>query len=214
MEQENKKLQGTTEENEDSLLSRVINFFQKLMVKFTKGKYSTPEEQAFFSDEKNLYDENGKLTPQYQEKIKEYEEYVKSLDLDEFLHEVHSKDSEEFGPAYNENEMAIMDNSNAFISDQEQIEKDLEESKDSAARKGETFDLDAWLLDYLKQHGICDDIDEAYGKMRDMVLDELEKLDKEMKDIEEDDVYRISRKINIKEIYQKTINEVLNQKEE
>lgn len=214
MEQENKKLQETAEEIEDSFLSRVINFFQKLMVKFTKGKYSTPEEQAFFSDEKNLYDENGRLTPQYQKKIKEYEEYVKSQNVDEFLHEVHSKDSEEFGPAYDENEMAIMDNSNAFISEQEQIEKDLEESKDFAARKRESFDLDAWLLDYLKQYGICDDVDEAYGKIRDMILDELEKLDKEMKDIEENDIYRISRKINIKEIYQNTINEVLNQKEE
>ena len=213
MEQENKKLQKTAEENEDSFLSRVINFFQKLMVKFTKGKYSTPEEQAFFSDEKNLYDENGRLTPQYQKKIKEYEEYVKSQDVDEFLHEVHSKDSEEFGPAYDENEMAIMESAIGFISNQDEIEKDIEKSKDEAEWNDKPFDLDVWLANYVKEQGICENVNEVMEIIKDMILDELEKLEKEIKEIDEDDIYQITKKISVKEIYQKTMDETSKQKE-
>ena len=100
MEPENKKLQETTDENENTFLSKIADFFIKLMEKYTKGKYSTPEEQAFFADESNLYDEKGNITPEYQKKINEYEEYCRNNSADDFLVEIHSKDSEEFGAAY------------------------------------------------------------------------------------------------------------------
>lgn len=45
----------------------VIKWFQNLMDKFTRGKYSS-EEAEFFSDESNLYDENGDLKPEYEKK--------------------------------------------------------------------------------------------------------------------------------------------------
>lgn len=213
MNQEEITKQDVVEESEKTFLSKVSEFFIKLLEKFSKGRYSTPEEQAFFADEKNLYDENGRLTEAYQKKIKEYEEYVKKQDTDQFLHEIHSQNSEEFGTAYNETEMAILDNASAFISDQEKIVRDLEQSKDATEHNDTPFDLDAWLAGYLKKQGICDDINFAYEKIRDIILDELEMVDKDIKDIEKDDVYQITKRIDIREIYQKTIDEVLKGKE-
>lgn len=215
MEQEIKKQQEQVVENNESFFSKVFGYFTKLMSRFTKGKYSTPEEKAFFSDEKNLYDENGKITPQYQKKIKEFEDYVRNQNVDEFLREVHCKDTEDFGPAYNDNEMSIMQSAIAFIDDQVLIEEELERTKDNASLNDEDFDLDDWLKEYLKKQHFTDDISLVYDKIREMVLDELEEVKKEINEIEEDDVYQImQKKINIKEIFQKTVDEVNNQKED
>lgn len=204
--------QETTEKREKSFLSRVTEYFLKLMDKFTQGKYATPEEHAFFADEENLYDENGKPTEAYLKKIKEYEDHVKSHDVNEFISDVHCQDSKEFGTAYNETEMAIIENANAFIDNQKRIEKDLEAAKDIAASKEVTFDVDVWLLDYLKQNEIYETPTEVYARIRDMVLDELGQIEIEMNEIEENDMYKISQKINIREFYQKIMSEVITQK--
>ena len=81
MKQEDDIQKEVTTKDDGSFLSRVTIFFSKLMERFTNGKYSTPEEKAFFGDENNLYDEEGNLTPEYQKRIKEYEDLIMKLRL-------------------------------------------------------------------------------------------------------------------------------------
>lgn len=174
MEQENKKLQEMTEEKEDSFLSRVTEFFIKLLDKYTKGKYSTPEEQAFFEDEKNLYDERGNITPEYQKRMDELEEYVRNNSVDNFLEKIHSEDSEDFGPAYNENEMAILNSGLEFISQQHKTVAEIIAAKKSAKRKGIPFDFDEYLRKKVEQEG--DDFEEAKDNIREYVKEHVDEV--------------------------------------
>ena len=177
MEQENKKLQEMTKEEEISFLSRITEFFVKLMDKFTKGKYSTQEEQEFFSDEKNLYNEDGSFTEEYQRRIDELEEYVRHNSVDGFLVEVHSKDSEEFGPAYNENEVAILKSGLGFISEQQKIVAEIIAAKKMAKRKGIPFDFDSYLRKKIEQEG--GDFEEAKENIREYVKENIEEINEE-----------------------------------
>lgn len=177
MEQENKKLLEMTKEEEISFMSRITEFFVKLMDKFTKGKYSTPEEQEFFSDEKNLYNEDGSFTEEYQRRIDELEEYVRHNSVDDFLVEVHSKDSEEFGPAYNENEVAILKSGLGYISKQQEIVAEIIAAKKMAKRKGIPFDFDTYLKKRIEQEG--DDFEEAKENIREYVKENIEEINEE-----------------------------------
>lgn len=168
MEKEITNPQEKKVESPDSFITRVTDFFIKLMDKFTKGKYKTPEEQAFFADEKNLYDENGQLTPEYQKKIDEFEEYVRDNSVDDFLKETHSVDSEDFGPAYTEDEKTILNQSNAFIADQVEIQKEIEKARMEAIRSKREFDFDKWFDDYSLTHNLND---EERTKAREYILD-------------------------------------------
>lgn len=210
MKQEDDIQKEVTLRDDSSFLSRVTDFFSKLMDKFTNGKYSTPEEKSFFGDENNLYDEDGNLTPEYQKRIKDYEDLIKSKNVDEFLHEVHSEDSEEFGPAYNDNELAILSNSNDFISEKEIIERDLDKSKKESADNDEPFDLDAWLDDYVLKNNLCENGDKAREIIKDMILDELEAVKKEM---EEYEVNQIVQGFNVREIVKRAMDETIKERE-
>lgn len=210
MKQEEDNKKKNEKEDDGTFLSKVMDFFIKLMDKFTDGKYSTKEEQEFFADEKNLYDENGDITPEYQRRIDEFEEQLRNKNVDDFLHEIHSTDSEEFGPAYNETEMAILENSNEYISSQEQIAEDLENSKIESAEKDNYFDLDAWLDEYVKEQGICENGDKAREIIKKMILDELEIVDREL---DESEMIEIIKGMNVRECIQKIIDDTIAEKE-
>ena len=78
MKQDDDIQKEATTKDGGSFLSRINDFFIKLMDKYTKGRYSTPEEKSFFDDDKNLYsfDDKGNvvLTQEYQRKIDELQE--------------------------------------------------------------------------------------------------------------------------------------------
>ncbi|MBQ0141996.1 MAG: hypothetical protein KBT06_04230 [Prevotellaceae bacterium] len=140
----------------------VIKWFQTLMEKYTHGKYSSEEEKAFFSNDSNLYDEKGEPTPEYKEKIKEFEAYIEKNDVDSFLNETHSIDTEEFGKAYNSSELQILDSACSFINDQQQIVLLLKKAKQKALLKRTKFDFDEWFKDYASKNDITqDNIEEA-----------------------------------------------------
>lgn len=210
MKQEDDIQKEVTTKDDGSFLSRVTVFFSKLMERFTNGKYSTPEEKAFFGDENNLYDEEGNLTPEYQKRIKEYEDFIKSKNVDDFLRGVHSEDSEEFGPAYNDNELAILSSSNDFISEKEIIERDLDKLKKECADNDEPFDLDAWLDDYVTKNNLCENGDKAREIIKDMILDELEAVKKEMDEYEVD---KLVQGFDVREIIKRTMDETIKERE-
>lgn len=140
----------------------VIKWFQNLMEKYTRGKYSSEEQKAFFSDDLNLYDSKGKPTPEYKEKIKEFETYIGENDVNKFLYETHSVDSVEFGKAYNPAELHILINACSFIDDQTQIVLLLKKAKQTAFLKKTKFDFDEWFKDYASKNNITqDNIEEA-----------------------------------------------------
>lgn len=140
----------------------VIKWFQTLMDKYTHGKYSSEKEKAFFSDDSNLYDKKGKPTPEYKEKIKEFEAYIEKNDVNNFLNETHSVDSEEFGKAYNLTELQILNNACSFIDDQYKIVLLLKKAKQKALLKKTKFDFDEWFKDYATNNNITqDNIEEA-----------------------------------------------------
>lgn len=173
---EENRIKRTAEEdleNSDSFITKVTDFFIKLMDKFTKGKYNTLEEQAFFADEKNLYDEKGNITPEYQKKIEEFEDYVRKNSVDDFLLDVHSKDSKEFGLAYDEGEKMILKQSNAFIADQVEIQKEIEKARMDSINNERTFDFDKWFDDYSLSHNLND---EERKKAKEYILDTIGEL--------------------------------------
>lgn len=159
----------------------VIKWFQALMDKYTHGKYSSSEEMAFFSDESNLYDENGDLKPEYEKKIEEYEHYIVENNVNKFLKDTHSVDSDEFGDAYDEYEKQMIDSACSFIDDQENIVKILQAEKDRVFFEGKEFDFDQWFEEYAKQHNISsEDIEKAKQDFAEQI-DEILKEDEELR---------------------------------
>lgn len=171
------------EKNEDnSFIVKVVRTFQKLMDKYTSGKYSTKEEEEFFSDEANLYDEKGRLTPEYKQKIKEFEQYVESHDVDTFLKEVHSEDSQEFGTAYDKVEMDVLSAATAFIDDNETILNEIRKARKDAMRSDQKYDFDKWFEMYALEKGLKpDEIEVAKAHVLSEIEDVLE--DEEVKEI-------------------------------
>lgn len=197
MKQEEDNKKQNDKEEDSTFLSKVMDFFIKLMDKFTDGKYSTKEEQEFFADEKNLYDENGDITPEYQRKIDEFEEQVNAKSADDFLQEVHEKDSEELGEAYDESEKTILSSACDFITNQLDIVKALEEAKAEAIRNGRPFDFDNWMMEYIK---LNNPTNEEITIAQKFFIESIEELDLDKNEAEV-------------EAYQITIDESLNQKE-
>jgi hypothetical protein len=177
-------------DKDNSFVVKVIRTFQKLIDKYTGNKYTTKEEQEFFSDESNLYDENGNLTPAYKQKIKEFEQYVESHDVDSFLKKTHAKDSEEFGEAYNETEMQILSTSSSFIDDNETILKDIRKGRKDAMRS--KYDFDQWFESYATAKGLkSEDIESA----KEQIISEMEAVlqDEELKEILTKNIDEISK---------------------
>lgn len=179
MEQENKKLQEQKEEDDDSFWSKITELFVKLLDKYTKGKYTTKEERAFFEDENNLYQYNEKtglneLTPEYQKKVDELEEYIRNNSVDTFIEEIHSHDSDDYGPAYNENEMAILNSGLEFISQQHKIVAEIIAAKKSAKRKGIPFDFDEYLRKKVEQEG--GNFEEAKDNIREYMKEHVDEV--------------------------------------
>lgn len=158
----------------------VIKWFQNLMDKYTRGKYSS-EEAGFFSDESNLYDENGDLKPEYEKKIEEYERYIVENDVNKFLNDTHSVDSDEFGGAYDEYEKQMLHSACSFIDDQDDIVRMLQVEKDKVFFEGKEFDFDQWFEEYAKLHNISsEDINRAKQDFVEQI-DEILKEDKELR---------------------------------
>lgn len=63
----------------------LMDYFIDLLNRFMGKKSNYEADKKFFEDEKNLYDAEGKPTPAYQQKIKEYEEYLHGNNMSEFL---------------------------------------------------------------------------------------------------------------------------------
>lgn len=159
----------------------VIKWFQNLMDKYTHGKYSSEEETRFFSDESNLYDENGDLKPEYEKRIEEYEHYIVKNDVNKFLKDTHSVDTDEFGNAYDEYEKQMLDSACSFIDDQEDIVRMLQVEKDKVFFEGKEFDFDQWFEEYAKLHDISsEDIDKAKQDFVEQI-DEILKEDEELR---------------------------------
>lgn len=159
----------------------VIKWFQKLMDKYTRGKYSSEEEIRFFSDESNLYDENGDLKPEYEKKIEEYEQYIVENDVNKFLNDTHSVDSEEFGDAYDEYEKQMLHSACSFIDDQEDIVRMLQVEKNKVFFEGKEFDFDQWFEEYAKLHNISsEEIEKAKQNFAEQI-DEILKEDEELR---------------------------------
>lgn len=181
------------EKNEDnSFIVKVVRTFQKLMDKYTSGKYSTKEEEEFFSDEANLYDEKGRLTPEYKQKIKEFEQYVESHDVDTFLKVLHSEDSEEFGDAYSEVETEILTAATTFIDDNETILNEIREARRDAIRSQKKYDFDKWFETYAVEKGLKpDEIEAAKAQVLSEIEDTLD--DDEVKEILTKSIDEISK---------------------
>lgn len=177
-----KKINNEQQHQEISpFVEGVIKWFQALMDKYTHGKYSSSEEIAFFSDESNLYDENGVLKPEYENKIKEYEHYIVENDVNKFLKDTHSVDSDEFGDAYDEYEIQMLDSACSFIDDQENIVRKLQSEKEKVFFEEKEFDFDKWFEEYAKQHNISpEDIEKAKQNFAEQI-DEILKEDEELR---------------------------------
>ena len=157
----------------------VIKWFQNLMDKYTRGKYSSEEETRFFSDESNLYDENGDLKPEYEKRIEEYEHYIVKNDVNKFLKDTHSVDTDEFGNAYDEYEKQMLDSACSFIDDQEDIVRMLQVEKDKVFFEGKEFDQ--WFEEYAILHDISsEDIVKAKQDFVEQI-DEILKEDEELR---------------------------------
>ena len=195
MKQEEDNKKRNDKEDDGSFLSKVMDFFIKLMDKFTDGKYSTKEEQDFFADEKNLYDEKGDITPEYQRRFVEFEEMIRNKNVDEFLHEIHSTDSEEFGPAYNETEMTILKSALDYVTSQQQIVYEIIEAKKSAMRKKIPFDFDFFIKKRVEQEG-CD-VEEAIENLREYVKEHIEEIANECPELIEYLNLQIDVKIDV-----------------
>ena len=177
-----KKIDNKQQHQEVSpFVEGVIKWFQTLVDKYTCGKYSSEEDVAFFSDESNLYDENGNLKPEYEKKIEEYEKYIAENDVNKFLKDTHSVDSDEFGKAYDENEMQMLDSACSFIDEQEELVKILQAEKDKVFFEEKEFDFDQWFEEYAKRQNFSsEDIEKAKENFFEQI-DDLLKEDEELR---------------------------------
>jgi len=61
------------------------DFFIALIDRFLSKKTNYKEDKMFFENDGNLYDEKGELTLEYKAKIKEYEDYLRTNPMSDFL---------------------------------------------------------------------------------------------------------------------------------
>lgn len=73
------------EKNNEKKSFSLMDYFIDLLNRFMGKKSNYEADKKFFEDEKNLYDEKGKPTPAYQQKMKEYEEYLSKNSMSDFL---------------------------------------------------------------------------------------------------------------------------------
>lgn len=73
------------EENNNKKSFSLMNYFIDLLSRFMGKKTNYEADKKFFEDEENLYDAKGKPTPAYQQKMKEYEEYLHKNSMSDFL---------------------------------------------------------------------------------------------------------------------------------
>lgn len=181
MKQDDDIQKEATTKDGGSFLSRINDFFIKLMDKYTKGRYSTPEEKSFFDDDKNLYsfDDKGNvvLTQEYQRKIDELQEYVRNNSVDEFLVNVHSQGSEDFGSAYSEDELTILKNGLDYISTQQKLFAEISAAKKSAMKKSIPFNLDDYLKKKVEQEG--GNYEDAKENIKQYVIEHINEISEE-----------------------------------
>lgn len=131
---ENEKQQTKTE-------FTLIDYFLSLLDRFMGKKPKYDEDKNFFEDDKNLYDKEGELTPAYQQKIKEYEAYLKENSMSDFLKGEIDRD---------ETDRIVIDT----LCDYSDRRRILMTEYDQARKKeGRDFDPDSWVEEKIHAYG-------------------------------------------------------------
>lgn len=119
----------------------LMNYFLSLLDRFMGKKPEYEKDKSFFEDEKNLYDKKGKLTPAYEQKIAEYEQYLKENNMTDFLKEEVSQDKTD--QEVMDTICDYSDQRRILMADYEQVEK----------KKGRLFNQDKWVKDKIHVYG-------------------------------------------------------------
>ena len=78
-------------ETNDQKKFSLWDFFIALIERFLCRKTNYLEDKSFFEDDNKLYDKDGLLTLEYKAKIKEYEDYLISNPMSDFLKSEYNK---------------------------------------------------------------------------------------------------------------------------
>lgn len=119
----------------------LIEYFLSLLDRFMGKKPGYEADTKFFEDDKNLYDEEGELTPAYQQKIKEYERYLKENNMNDFLKGEVCQD---------ETDRIVVDTVCEYSDRRRELMADYERARKEGGRD---FDPDQWVEERVLVYG-------------------------------------------------------------
>lgn len=123
----------------------LMEYFLDLLHRFMKKIKGYEEDKVFFEDDKNLYNEDGTLTPAYEAKIKEYERYALEENMSDFLKQ------EEFT---SETDAEVIDGISDFTTKRHAM---MVEYSQMRLEKGQNFDPYEWVQEKVSAEGLTPD---------------------------------------------------------
>lgn len=139
----------------NGLLAKVLNRLNSILDKHMYKHPKYKELIEFMKDENNLYNEDGSLKEEYEEWIKDVEEFSIANPIRNTLEEMHKDD-----PLWQN----IFEGIEAYVSANAELTKTYEEAQ---KEEGENFDPEEWIYTQLKQ--TSKDEKEADEKMSTLV---------------------------------------------
>lgn len=162
------------ERTSESISKKMLDFMERVFIKFFGKMPSDKKEEldAFMGDEKNLYNEDGSLTDEYNKKIKEMENYCKENPIEELLYD---ECEDEIDKAAIEGIIEFSDKRRELMAKYEEAEK-----KEKA-----NFDPVYWAKQQLKESASKEDYEDKLECMHKILeedtIDTLDN-DEELKD--------------------------------
>jgi hypothetical protein len=126
--------------SEQTFADKVWETLNKILDRFLSRNPKEAELRAFMADESNLYNDDGKLTDAYKEKIKEMEEYVLKHSIDDDI---------KVSLAHDDVEDAMYSSIIDFVNRRKRI---LEEFSNEAQKKGADFSPEKFIMNIVDKN--------------------------------------------------------------